>query len=743
VAKLMNIRGINDVHMQRLRAEGIRSVEALLKAGRTSTGGRALARRTQISERLIRRWVDHADLCRVKGIGPGFADLLLDSGVKSVQALARRNAQRLLESLQAQNTAKKLVRRMPTMSQVESWVEQARNLPRVTSNGGRGRDGRWSPRDHGGKKVLLPPVDVTKESRQAQARVREPVMAEQRCVHAQIRHDELPRNTFLAGADNVVRCWIGLPAPVSGAVADMTIPSVDLPPEGLTLDAVLRWKDHTDYGRLHLPADRTARSSECDLHIPVPDDERFVSAEIAFLYRGRAFEVVNVEAFVLPPDAEAQPHHTVEVKVQVAQREVVELADSHEVDTVMIYGEDRTRVDSPDGQGPIAIQTYSSASGASFDLKDPDEIINYLNTELFVANTSLVRRRTRQGHTDEVLDSGDPDVLRILRALARHGTALYNSLGADFEDPGRRIQVRNDSPKEYSPVEFVYDRGFPTDHATICPEGLAALNSDADDCPRCPPAADLCADLRIKNPLICPFGFWSLQKIIERRDAVPDEVGVVGGQSFPRPGRHHLPPIDGVLFASSDKVPLEERNQTWQMLEALLSHADRAPSWTEWRQSLENRLPSLLLALPHHDVEGGLDYLEVGDEQLPKNDRRLFRGQLIKEFVNPHRREPGPIVLLLGCHTGAATDLGYVSMARRFQKLPTSIVLGTLAKILGRHAAPVARELVAQLAGVDDPDTDFGTVMRRVRRRMLSRGYLMALCLVALGNAEWRLTPRT
>jgi hypothetical protein len=25
---------------------------------------------------------------------------------------------------------------------------------------------------------------------------------------------------------------------------------------------------------------------------------------------------------------------------------------------------------------------------------------------------------------------------------------------------------------------------------------------------------------------------------------------------------------------------------------------------------------------------------------------------------------------------------------------------------------------------------------------MLSRGYLMALCLVALGDAEWRLTPR-
>jgi hypothetical protein len=32
--------------------------------------------------------------------------------------------------------------------------------------------------------------------------------------------------------------------------------------------------------------------------------------------------------------------------------------------------------------------------------------------------------------------------------------------------------------------------------------------------------------------------------------------------------------------------------------------------------------------------------------------------------------------------------------------------------------------------------------MRRVRRRLLARGWLMALCLVAFGDAEWRVTPR-
>lgn len=82
-----------------------------------------------------------------------------------------------------------------------------------------------------------------------------------------------------------------------------------------------------------------------------------------------------------------------------------------------------------------------------------------------------------------------------------------------------------------------------------------------------------------------------------------------------------------------------------------------------------------------------------------------------------------------------------MQVVREFQKLKTAIVLGTLAQILGRHAAPLARELVTQLLAVNDAEADFGTLMRRVRRRMLARGYLLALCLVALGDAEWRLTP--
>jgi hypothetical protein len=150
----------------------------------------------------------------------------------------------------------------------------------------------------------------------------------------------------------------------------------------------------------------------------------------------------------------------------------------------------------------------------------------------------------------------------------------------------------------------------------------------------------------------------------------------------------------------------------------------------------------LLVVLPHHGVQSALDYLEIGDEALDEDLGKLSHAQITPQFINPDRRDPGPIVLLLGCQTGAQSDTGYVGITRRIQQQHASIVLGTLAQILGRHAAPLARELVAQLTAVDDPTADFGTIMRLVRCRMLARGYLMAMCLVALGDAEWRLSKR-
>lgn len=553
--------------------------------------------------------------------------------------------------------------------------------------------------------------------------------AEERRVRAWILHEGRRRATFVAGASNTIRCWIGLPEEDAAATADKTIPAVHLPPEGLPLSVELCWRDQRDHGSMLLPAARTARSGDCDLQLEIPADERYVSAEIMFRYGGRCFEVVTVEAAVLAPGEEEGPRDALRVRVQLSRREVIALDDALPCTSTLVFG-------APTASGGSAtLQVYDGKGGRNFTLTSPGKAIERLNEMLFSTEKSLVRRRAATPEAEAVLDADDEEVRGLLHKMACFGAGLYNELERQgLADPGDRIQLLSLDPEVILPLEFVYDRGYPVEAARLCERWRDALEVDAKACPVCKTPAD--SETLRHAPTICPLGFWSLRKVIERLD--PDAAA---GTSAPQPQRRSLPPIDSAVFASSNKVPEEERRATWTSIHDSVGNATLARHWDEWYAAVKTH-PRLLVALPHHDEEGLEDFLEIGDESLGRDLARLGRGQIRPDYVNPGGLEPGPILLLLGCRTGAESELGYVRVIREFQKLKTSIVLGTLGQILGRHAAPLARELVAELAAIDDPEADFGTLMRRVRRRMLAQGYLLSLCLVALGDAEWRLTPR-
>jgi predicted flap endonuclease-1-like 5' DNA nuclease len=131
MAKLESIEGIADVYAGKLRDAGIATVEALLKAGATPKGREELAEKTGIGGALILEWVNLADLYRIKGINEEYSDLLEEAGVDTVPELAQRNPENLHAKLAEVNAEKDLVRKLPGLSQVKSWVEQAKALDRV------------------------------------------------------------------------------------------------------------------------------------------------------------------------------------------------------------------------------------------------------------------------------------------------------------------------------------------------------------------------------------------------------------------------------------------------------------------------------------------------------------------------------------------------------------------------------------------------------------------------------------
>ncbi len=131
MAKIEKIEGIGPVYGEKLRGVGITTVEALLEAAASPKGRQELAEKTEITEKLILEWANLADLFRIKGIGEEYSDLLEEAGVDTVVELARRNPENLYNALKAINDEKKLVRALPGPNQVKSWVEQAKELPRV------------------------------------------------------------------------------------------------------------------------------------------------------------------------------------------------------------------------------------------------------------------------------------------------------------------------------------------------------------------------------------------------------------------------------------------------------------------------------------------------------------------------------------------------------------------------------------------------------------------------------------
>ena len=133
MASLKEIEGIGPVYAEKLAAAGLKTTEALLKAGGGKKGRADLAATTEISERLILRWVNMADLFRIKGVGEQYSDLLEAAGVDTVAELAQRKAENLQPKMVEVNEQKKLVRRVPTLPEVTNWVEAAKALPRAVT----------------------------------------------------------------------------------------------------------------------------------------------------------------------------------------------------------------------------------------------------------------------------------------------------------------------------------------------------------------------------------------------------------------------------------------------------------------------------------------------------------------------------------------------------------------------------------------------------------------------------------
>jgi predicted flap endonuclease-1-like 5' DNA nuclease len=128
-----DIEGVGKVFAAKLEAAGIRSVDALLEAGKSPAGRRKVAADSGIAEDRILKFVNHCDLMRIKGVGPQISELLESAGVDTVKELRRRNAENLHAAMAETNAKRNLMNQLPGAGQVQGFIDQAKEMePMVT-----------------------------------------------------------------------------------------------------------------------------------------------------------------------------------------------------------------------------------------------------------------------------------------------------------------------------------------------------------------------------------------------------------------------------------------------------------------------------------------------------------------------------------------------------------------------------------------------------------------------------------
>ncbi|HEU0305062.1 MAG TPA: hypothetical protein VFR32_10840 [Gaiellaceae bacterium] len=556
----------------------------------------------------------------------------------------------------------------------------------------------------------------------------EPVAAEPRWILVWVADPDHPEHplqiAFRSGAVHEIAVAIGpnqegAIAAVGGRPFDEEVGTVgDM--EELTVTFVAPAVSAPQTGSIFLPLTGTSRRVTFSVKLP-PELERF-EAEIRVHHKNRLVQMARLHGPVVVDPAHAPPGSRIELEVATIIPEDADLGSREGADAGIV----RT------GAGTTGV---ADRDVVGFDDDRLGRVIR--EGELLDVLTGLATSDAARGRKLE-------DAVDDLRALVFQGCELYPVIGEPLVEalqgrPLDRLQVLVDERSDFFPLELVYDLPAPAKDAKLCPGWKTALRRGTCAKPHEAPDGEL------HPKTFCPSGFWGLSKVIERR--------VIGDGSWRRAGapegfeiavrldptteRDTLESPRAIVFAASSLVDAKRRGgieSVRKALERIAKDTTYAETWEEWVEGVARR-PTLLVLLSHTTKEQSAAALEIGDGET------CLGVQLLPTFVRASD-DDAPIVLLLGCETAVTDELQ--SFVSRFQDLGAALVVGTTASVLGERAAPVARAIAAELAAASKrrKPVAAGDLITSVRRKLLGKGELTALCLTAFGDAGWQLGGR-
>jgi hypothetical protein len=526
-----------------------------------------------------------------------------------------------------------------------------------------------------------------------------------------------PQNAcFRRGFACSVDVWIGLSPPVGQKDAP-SFPDDRLPRDEAVHDlrVVLtepRLLPHPIEVPFRLPA--TGASERVSLPLPKMEGKRF-EGRILVCHGNRILQTAKLtgairDKFISRTDFIAcDPEDAIRFEIEaVLDGELAELNTRPGFDAAILVN------DSFDGTSQATVLTGGSASIFSYD----DKIKGVL--------------RTIQMSLDELVEAdftgnlvGSPP--ELWRLLAHQGDALLRDVvEAQMEGvaTAQRLQIVAARPDAFLPLEFVYDaETLPQTGAGLCPYAASAFSGAC---------RATCTPDKLRQGF-CPLRFWSFSKIIERHVYDPRSRPGQGDfrvETASPGGRKNFPPVKAAILGAYDGIKTVPAGvAALETLRTTPPTPHDVSNWNDWKAVLKTAKPQVLILLSHTylDEDTRTAGLTIGAAE------ELVIGDINADYVAVDERTP--LVLLLGCSTSNPNQSGQEFHAQ-FRRRGATIVVGTLAKTYGPLAADAAGEFLRLLTDPDRPTT-LGEMMVEIRRRLLLRGSLMALALVAYGDADW------
>lgn len=116
----------------KLAGLNIRTMDDFLKVATDGKMMKTLVDKVGLEPTLSDRLVKLAMFTKVDGVKPHFAELLLASGVDSVEKLHAEKPEMLLKKMTEVNATQKLAPELPKLTEVEKWVKSP--MPELVTN---------------------------------------------------------------------------------------------------------------------------------------------------------------------------------------------------------------------------------------------------------------------------------------------------------------------------------------------------------------------------------------------------------------------------------------------------------------------------------------------------------------------------------------------------------------------------------------------------------------------------------